>query len=344
MTTELSTPQLPVRKLSYVYLIVVLLILLFDVRFNPYEYPVCSHHCKTLLLLVQALLLICLLLRWFNGVVAVAVSSYFITGLLYLPFFIEQGRMGADIQFSFFNLGSTLGVLMVAAIMLPPLHVLLLGVINFLGMALTLLFARYWGLDLQEINPLVILLSLGIIIAIIGASYYLRNRPATGQQLPDESAEVVPDPLQEREIVELTVLNDYLKLEVNQSGQFIETLSDEMGRIYSVHDHGIYLGRLSELQKMCTDFIRQHIKSENARWLEDTDCHFTAILLSRFPDLTRQELRICSLLRMNMTTKEIAARLHVSEETISEHRKNIRRKLGLSNCHDKKIYDFLQGI
>ena len=47
--------------------------------------------------------------------------------------------------------------------------------------------------------------------------------------------------------------------------------------------------------------------------------------------LTPQEMQVASLVREGRTTAEIADVLYISEATVSFHRKNLRRKLGLAN-------------
>ena len=51
----------------------------------------------------------------------------------------------------------------------------------------------------------------------------------------------------------------------------------------------------------------------------------------RYPKLTPTEFRTCLLLRMNLSNKEIACLLNLSDRTIDTHRTNIRRKMGLKN-------------
>lgn len=46
--------------------------------------------------------------------------------------------------------------------------------------------------------------------------------------------------------------------------------------------------------------------------------------------LTLTELKVCNLIRVGKTTKEIAQALKISPETVQTHRKNIRKKLGVS--------------
>lgn len=58
---------------------------------------------------------------------------------------------------------------------------------------------------------------------------------------------------------------------------------------------------------------------------------FVSKLSSRFFNLTPTEIKVASLIRDGRTTKEIAALLHLSENTILTHRYHIRSKLGLKN-------------
>jgi tetratricopeptide (TPR) repeat protein len=54
-------------------------------------------------------------------------------------------------------------------------------------------------------------------------------------------------------------------------------------------------------------------------------------LSQRYPSLTPMELRVCSLLRMNLISKDIAGILNTSVHTVNTHRRNLRAKLGLDS-------------
>jgi hypothetical protein len=60
-----------------------------------------------------------------------------------------------------------------------------------------------------------------------------------------------------------------------------------------------------------------------------TEIHpnFVKDLLIKYPGLTKQEVRVCVLLRSNLTTPEIAELLNVSERTVENTRLRIRKKL-----------------
>jgi DNA-binding CsgD family transcriptional regulator len=62
-------------------------------------------------------------------------------------------------------------------------------------------------------------------------------------------------------------------------------------------------------------------------------------LQERFPDLTPGELRLCALLRLNVSTKDIAAITFQNPQSIDTARYRLRRKLNLDP--DDNLVDFL---
>ncbi len=59
--------------------------------------------------------------------------------------------------------------------------------------------------------------------------------------------------------------------------------------------------------------------------------NFLERLSARYPDLSPAEQKICVLLKLNLSTKDIAALLYASERTVENHRYRIRQKLGLES-------------
>ena len=72
--------------------------------------------------------------------------------------------------------------------------------------------------------------------------------------------------------------------------------------------------------------------------LDTAHADFVMRLSRLSPDLTPTELRICALLRIDLSSKEIADLLSIALYTANTHRRNIRRKLGLDERSNLTAY------
>ncbi|MBL7989789.1 MAG: tetratricopeptide repeat protein [Chlorobi bacterium] len=99
-------------------------------------------------------------------------------------------------------------------------------------------------------------------------------------------------------------------------------------------------------EMLITDMDRRTQDSDQwdlfERKLAETQHDFVRNLARRFPSLTPTELRICSLLKINLASKEIASIANVTEEAITAHRRRIRKKIGITETEDLVL--FLQNF
>ena len=79
------------------------------------------------------------------------------------------------------------------------------------------------------------------------------------------------------------------------------------------------------------------ISSSNVQNWDEFEARFTSVnkeffknLNKRFPKLTSGDLKLCSLLKLNLTSKEMARLLGVSFESIHTYRYRLRKKLALT--------------
>jgi tetratricopeptide (TPR) repeat protein len=80
--------------------------------------------------------------------------------------------------------------------------------------------------------------------------------------------------------------------------------------------------------------VDTHVRSDAqmqgiTKELSDFHQDFIQKLTTEFPTLTRTELKICSLLKLNLNTKEIADFMCVSFKSVEVYRAKVRKKLGL---------------
>ncbi len=67
-------------------------------------------------------------------------------------------------------------------------------------------------------------------------------------------------------------------------------------------------------------------------------------LISQFPNLTSNELRLCAFLKMNLSTKDIASITGQNPRSIDKARERLRTKLGISNDKTVSLASFIQRI
>lgn len=72
--------------------------------------------------------------------------------------------------------------------------------------------------------------------------------------------------------------------------------------------------------------------------LERQSPNFLKRLMDAYPALSRAEIRICSLLAIQMSSKNVAAMLYLDKKTIDKHRQNIRRKMRIPSNLDLALH------
>jgi DNA-binding NarL/FixJ family response regulator len=98
-----------------------------------------------------------------------------------------------------------------------------------------------------------------------------------------------------------------------------------------VHNFEKVIMPLLQSLKQGLDRRQERIAEQLEEGLMAIASPFVDRLSRRLAGLTPTEIRICHLIRQGLAAKEIAQVEHLSTETVSTHRKNIRRKLGLTH-------------
>lgn len=103
----------------------------------------------------------------------------------------------------------------------------------------------------------------------------------------------------------------------------------------------------SPLQRQLSQVVKsinQDLEDEQ-NW-ENFERHFNAIhdnfirrFAEAFPDLTYNDLKLCALIRMNMSNKEIASFLNISVRSVESRRYRIRKRMGMDS--DVNLNDFI---
>lgn len=103
----------------------------------------------------------------------------------------------------------------------------------------------------------------------------------------------------------------------------------------------------SNLQKRIINKINIDINNENSwerfqNYFEDLHKGFARKIKEIAPEISPGELRLISLLKMNLNSQEMASVLNISQEGIKKARYRLRKKLGLDTS--ESLEDFLNDI
>ena len=138
-------------------------------------------------------------------------------------------------------------------------------------------------------------------------------------------------------IAERFNLSDWILISDELTSQFLRRV------VYSSHQFSVVYkdGPLSEVREAISA-VNRHTRYLSQRALE------SIIIQQREEDtpsvLTTTEMEIVKAIAQGKTTKEIAAERFSSIHTVTTHRKNIFRKLGINTAHEAVKYALRAGL
>ena len=89
--------------------------------------------------------------------------------------------------------------------------------------------------------------------------------------------------------------------------------------------------KLDILMKSLEVKLPEHAWNEFETWFDKVHQGFFQQLMLKYPELSPTEMKVCSLLRLNMSTKDIALLTNRSSGTVDNIRYRIRKKMDLSS-------------
>ena len=104
-----------------------------------------------------------------------------------------------------------------------------------------------------------------------------------------------------------------------------------------------YSPEIAEISKELRNNTNDKILNEFSQRFQEVHAGFYEKLLSKYPDLTQSELKLCAFLRLNMSTKDISELTGQQITSIDTARYRLRKKLALSGS-DGNLVTFLTKI
>lgn len=133
-----------------------------------------------------------------------------------------------------------------------------------------------------------------------------------------------------------------LAMQLVQKNEFLETLSHQMRELQATQsgrgsgDVGSMIRQVEATRNQSNDWelFEAQFRSTHQGFIER--------LLERAPGLSPAELKVCAMMKINLSTKEIANILCCSGRTVEHHRYKVRSKLGLEVADN--LGTFLAGL
>lgn len=129
-------------------------------------------------------------------------------------------------------------------------------------------------------------------------------------------------------------------LHLGEKNKFLHELKNELKNLRKTNDNE----REARIKELLIN-VQQNLQiqqelDEFQKTINQTNQGFVKKLKQRFPDLTKNEERLCAMLRLNLSSKEIAALNNTSTKAVEMGRYRLRKKLKLDQ--EQSIIDYLQ--
>lgn len=177
-----------------------------------------------------------------------------------------------------------------------------------------------------------LIFALLIIVGIVALVYSRYRLERKNRELQRRQAE--QDINYKNEIIKIQRLQQY------QEQNNMEELSEVLNNAINITDNREMRNELRRIIRQ----MRQRVSGEDWKEVETTlvgiNDVFYENLLKEFPNLTKNERKLCTLIHMNLSTKEIANITHQSTGSINVARSRLRQKFGLTDS-DTSLIAFL---
>lgn len=128
-----------------------------------------------------------------------------------------------------------------------------------------------------------------------------------------------------------------------QKNRFLVKLKEELQRLENIPGNEKLIKKLTSINKKIDKEIDD--KKQNQvfeTYFDEVHNEFFERLKEKYPQLSPREMRLCAFIRMNLTSKEIAALSNITDRGVEVSRYRLRKKLGLER--DINLSVFLSNI
>ena len=141
----------------------------------------------------------------------------------------------------------------------------------------------------------------------------------------------------EEEIIKLKTYSEEINKELIETNQALSTLARNINREKELSENKVYNTIVADVMPVIAELQNNKTCEKCSADLEVMKIHLNGLISDRIEyheiitSLTEHEMRVVVLIKKGLTNKKIANMLFISEHTVKTHRRNIRKKLNISD-------------
>jgi len=134
-----------------------------------------------------------------------------------------------------------------------------------------------------------------------------------------------------------------LALDIIQKTEVLAQLKSQIDLIKKKPESEIKYSDLNNIKTLIVEQlnIEKERKSLN-NYIQELNISFYQNLSTKYPELSEKEKRLCALLRLNLSSKEMASILGISFKSVEINRYRIRKKMNLKK--DEKLHHIINKL
>lgn len=190
-------------------------------------------------------------------------------------------------------------------------------------------------------NLLLVSIGSALIIVLLNISFWIKKKSYTIKQKEAEVKNRIL--MNEKKENEIRTKNEILEIKKMQQFQMDQLVKEVIGKLQKLEKQTPEENTKQVINQICSELKGSKEESdwkEITQFIPEFNSYFFQNLLKDFPDLSVNERRLCALLNMNMTSKEISEITKQSPHSINIARCRLRNKLNLTGKQES-IQEFL---
>ena len=183
-----------------------------------------------------------------------------------------------------------------------------------------------------------LLITICIIFLVIGWIYFQFTKNRRKQNQLEKEFLLLEDEKMKFKIKSQENFLTEFAIESNLKKEYSKGLIKELNQLVLVDENGIK----SEIKKLIFDLKNKELSDKNVAELNNQSelllLNFKTNLIQIHPTLSKSDIELCSLIKLNLSNKEIASYKSVTDESVKIYKNRLKKKLAIASTENLNEY------